>query len=408
MKKSAALLTALVLTLSGCGYAEEVNEKKFLIALGIDEGTEYNVRATFVFANPSDSGGEEGAKGSPGSDKSDILTVEAPGIFSAVKQLNRIIGKTIDMTHTKVIIFSGKTAKEGIGDYIYSFAAARDFRPNTYVCVSRCSAEKYLHKIKPSNEISLEKYFDLIMKKVSSDRIDESYLYYFYFNLADKTGGSIVPLVDINTNKLPDSSAEKNAADDFGINPKAGELVRKAENKTEVCGSAVFSGGKMVAEIGALSSDISKMIMGEFSSEYFTLRNPSAQKLTSVLLSQRSAPRIKTEIGDITKIRVTVPLNAKYVDSAPPSDAELAEFENYLSSVLSKKGNRIIKRAQTKYESDYFGFNEKLRSSFIDIPAWNSFGWNEKFKTADIKVKFIVQVTDFEELNSGEAMKGEN
>ena len=89
------------------------------------------------------------------------------------------------------------------------------------------------------------------------------------------------------------------------------------------------------------------------------LRNPSDQKLTSVLLSQRSAPRIKTEIGDITKIRVTVPLNAKYVDSAPPSDAELAEFENYLSSVLSKKSNRIIKRAQTKYESDYFGFNEK-------------------------------------------------
>ena len=84
--------------------------------------------------------------------------------------------------------------------------------------------------------------------------------------------------------------------------------------------------------------------------------------------------------------------------------------EMYLETiyVLSKKSNRIIKRAQTKYESDYFGFNEKLRSSFIDIPAWNSFRWNEKFKTADIKVKFTVQVTDFEELHSGEAMKGEN
>ena len=95
MKKSAALLTALVLTLSGCGYAEEVNEKKFLIALGIDEGTEYNVRATFVFANPSDSGGEEGAKGSPGSDKSDILTVEAPGIFPPSSSLTESSAKPL-------------------------------------------------------------------------------------------------------------------------------------------------------------------------------------------------------------------------------------------------------------------------------------------------------------------------
>lgn len=134
MKKSAALLTALVLTLSGCGYAEEVNEKKFLIALGIDKGSEYNIRATFVFANPSDSGGEEGAKGSPGSDKSDILTVEAPGIFSAVKQLNRIIGKTIDMDAHKGNYFFRQNSKRRNRRLYLQLCRRKGFPPK-YLCL---------------------------------------------------------------------------------------------------------------------------------------------------------------------------------------------------------------------------------------------------------------------------------
>lgn len=407
MKKVSAIILSAALLLSGCGYSEEVNEKKFLIALGIDKGAEYNVRATFVFANPSESGGEEGGSTPSGGDKSDVLTVEAPSVFSAVRRLNGIVGKSIDMTHTKVIVFSSETAKDGIGDYICNFAAARDFRPNTYVCVSRCSAEKYLKKVKPSNEISLEKYFDLMMKKVSSDRINESYLYYFYFNLADKTGGSIVPLVDINKNKLPEETADKRSEDDFEINIKAGEMVRKAQNSTEVLGAAVFSGGKMAAEIGSLSADISKMIIGEFSSEYYTVRNPGNGKLTSVRLLQNRAPKVKSTIGDTAKIRVTVPLDAKFVDSAPAPSNEMKQFEKYLSQTLTKKANGVVKRAQTRYGSDYFGFNEELKCHFADIPSWNAFRWEDKYKSADIKVKCIVSITDFEELSSDEASEGE-
>ena len=234
------IVTLLTATLGGCGYADEIDEQTFLVALGIDKGKKYNVRATFIFANPSEGGDKESGSGTK-SKKTDIVTVEAPGVYSAIRQLNSIKSKKIEMSHTKIIVFSKELAKEGIESFIYGFAGARDFRPNTYVCISKCSAEKYLRNVKPSQEVFVEKYFDLIMQKVAADKVNETYLYYLYYNIADKHLGSAVPLVNVNKNKLPEEEVpETEELDDFAMNLKAGELVRKSENETEVSGCCIF------------------------------------------------------------------------------------------------------------------------------------------------------------------------
>ena len=136
------------------------------MAVGIDKGDTFPVKATFVIADPSGGSDEK-----PASPKPDILSVEAPTVFSAIRKIDSIKSKTINMSHVKVVVFSDSIAKDGVGEFLSGFASSRDFRPNTYVCVSQGDAEKYLREVKPAQETFIEKYFDNIMHKVAHDKV---------------------------------------------------------------------------------------------------------------------------------------------------------------------------------------------------------------------------------------------
>ena len=141
MKKLIASLLVTCIILSGCGYGTDVENQAFVVAVGIDKGDSFPLKVTFVFANPGGGGGSGGGGGGGGeeksssSPKSDVVTIEAPTVFSAIRKLDAIKSKTLNMSHVKIVIFSDTIAQEGVKKYLSGFASSRDFRPNTYVCV---------------------------------------------------------------------------------------------------------------------------------------------------------------------------------------------------------------------------------------------------------------------------------
>ena len=313
MKKIIPLLLCLSIFLSGC-YGTDIDEQSFVIAVGIDKGKSYRVRATFVFSNPIESGGQE--KTSTAAKSTDIVTIEAPSVFSAIRKLNYIKSKKINLTPTKLIVFSEELSKEGIGDYIDGFVSSHDFRPNTYVCISTNSADKFLRSAKPVQESFLEKYYDHIIKKAVSDKVNKSYHYYLHFNFSQKSSGSLVPLVGTNKNELPKETDLKTIEnDDFALNEKAGKIMRKAENEAEISGTAVFKDDKMVASLGSFYTDIARFIGNEFYPSFYTLRNPSTGDFITIKINQHSAPDISGKIeNNNAHIKIKIPIELDYVD----------------------------------------------------------------------------------------------
>ncbi|MEE0866683.1 MAG: Ger(x)C family spore germination protein [Clostridia bacterium] len=397
MKKVIGLLLVL-LTLSSCGYGEDIDKQAFVIAVGVEEGTQYNLRTTFVFANPSSQGGEEGK--SKDSEKSeDIVTIEAPTIHSAIRRLNSVKSKKINMTHTKIIVLSEELAKKGVKSLIDGFVSARDFRPNTFVCVSVGSADEYLRSVKPKQEAFVEKYYDHMMRKVVTDSVNEAYLYYLYFNMEDGSCASIVPLVGKNEDDFPKEKTKETIYDDFAINEYAGQIAEKAENKAEITGSAIFNSDRMIGKIGSLYTDIARFIGGEFYPDNYSITNPSTNEYVTVRLLQNSKPTVKTNInGHKPTVQIKIPISIEYI---APSGIETKEesdsFLNYMCIQLENKAKELINYTQQGEGADFLGIGEAVKKHFLDINSWQSFNWRQKYKNAEIDVDFEVKTINFEE-----------
>ena len=399
MKKIIPLLLCISIVLSGC-YGIDIDEQSFVIAVGIDKGKSYRVRTTFVFSNPIESGGEE--KTSTAAKSTDIVTIEAPSVFSAVRKLNYIKSKKINLTHTKLIVFSRELAEDGIGEFVDGFVSSHDFRPNTYVCISTNSADKFLRSAKPVQESFLEKYYDHIIKKAASDKVNESYLYYLHFNFSEKSSGSLVPLVGTNKNELPKETDLKTIeSDDFALNEKAGKILRKAENEAEFSGTAIFKDDKMVASLGSFYTDIARFIGNEFYPASYTFRIPSTGDFVTVKINQHSPPDISAKLkNNNAHIKIKIPIELEYVDPlVVDTPKKSKEFTDYITSVLNKKAKYLIKKTQEDYQSDIFSLGDYLKRYFIDYKKWEKFNWKEKYKTAKIDVSFKIKYADYEEVN---------
>lgn len=400
MKKCVIVFFIVSILLSGCTYGEDVDTQAFVIAVGIDKGSAYPLKLTFVFANPSGGSSEEKTPSSP---SPDIVTVEAPTTFSAVRKLDSIKSKKINLTHTKIVVFSDEIAKDGIKNFLSGFASSRDFRPNTYLCISKGSTDKYLNSVKPSQEVFIEKYYDNIMQKVASDKVNEAYLYYLFFNVSEKFSGSLVPLVGVNNNKLSNYHAQLfTDSDDFSYEARAGEIVRDASNKAEILGAAVLKNDKMIGTLGSFQTDLARIICNEYYTRNYSITYPDAPDYVTVRLIQQTKSKIKSKIKNGNAIiDITVPLSIEYIDSGKVENDTIKSkiFCQYLSQRLDFEAKKLINASQKEFKSDFLGLGDSLKYHFSDLEAWENFKWEEKFPHAKINISFKILYADFEETN---------
>lgn len=409
MKKLIFVLLVISLIIGGCGYSTELENQAFVVAVGIDKGKQFPLKATFVFANPGGSSGGGGNSSGGGEEKSpsspspDIVTVEAPTVFSAVRKLDSIKSKAINLSHIKIIVFSDTIASEGIKKYLSGFASSRDFRPNTYICVSKGDANEYLKSVKPSQETFIEKYYDNIMHKVAADKVNEAYLYYLYFNVMEKFSGSLVPLVGVNKNEMENpASAINPGSDDFAYEARAGEILRDAKNPAEVLGAAIFRNDKMIGTLGSFQTDLARIICDEYYPRNYSIEYPEESNFVTIRLIQQKSPDIKSDIkGNQGNIHISIPVSIEYVDAGKIENHEQksAHFCKYLEEVLSEETKKLIKSSQTEFNSDILGLGDSLKIHFPDEKLWERWNWEEKYPSAKINVSFDVTYADFEEAN---------
>lgn len=407
MRKIIAVILSICVALGGCGYGTDVENQAFVVAVGIDKGDSFPLKITFVFANPggggSSGGGGGGEEKSSSTPKPDVVTVEAPTVFSGIRKLDAIKSKALNMSHVKIVVFSDSVAKEGIKEYLSGFASSRDFRPNTYVCVSQGDANEYLKSVKPAQETFIEKYYDNIMRKVAFDKVNEAYLYYLYFNVMEDFSGSLVPLVGVNKNKLDEPAPTLNPQhDDFAYEARAGEILRDADNPAEILGCAVFKNDKMIDTLGSFQTDLARIICDEYYPRNYSIAYPSKTDFVTIRLIQQKSPDIKGTVKNKNAhIHISIPVSIEYVDAGKIENnkKKSSHFCKYLEDALNKEAQKLITNAQTKYLSDILGLGEALKHQFLDMDAWRKFNWEEHFSSAQISVSFKVMYADFEEAN---------
>ena len=129
----------------------------YVVAIGIDASPQDKYSVSFQFTNvtsPTESGS---AQKSP----SIVNTVEASSLSTAINLMNTYIGKKLNLSHCKVIVFSEEIAIDGISEQIYTLMNDTQIRPSAYIVISKCDAKFYIENSKPILENLITKYYDV-------------------------------------------------------------------------------------------------------------------------------------------------------------------------------------------------------------------------------------------------------
>lgn len=158
--KKILILITIVLFLvafSSSYEALSIDKLAYVVAIGIDTSNQNKYSFSFQFTNvtsPTESGS---AEKSP----SIVNTVEASSLSTAINLMNTYIGKKLNLSHCKVIVFSEEIASNGISEQIYTLMNDTQIRPSAYIVISKCNAKYYIENSKPILENLITKYYDI-------------------------------------------------------------------------------------------------------------------------------------------------------------------------------------------------------------------------------------------------------
>lgn len=392
------ILTCALLqsVLSGCYDRREIDDLAYVMAVGFDKGKTNALRMTLQIAVPTEIGGGGGggdgsgggSDGNGGTEGSTIMVLEAPTIYTGLNMANSFIGKELNMSHAKAVIFSKELAQEGIHKYIRAIVRGREFRPNLFVVVSRTDAEDYIRNVTPQLEINPAKYYELIFRNYRYTGFTaNSQLINFYLEAESESGQAVAILAGVSEYesmediKLDNSTfSEKGRESPLEGDYKAGEIPKVGDLRSEIMGVAVFDGGTMVGELDGESTSYLLMARGELAEAYFSIPDPEIEDLYVVLnIQQNKQPVRKVTIMDgIPSIELQVKLEADIMSIQSGINYEMPEK----SKILEKAAEEFIKEGIMRYlettaelGADTSMFGNEVKKKFLTWQEWEEINW---------------------------------
>lgn len=403
-KTIAAILIIIVICVSftGCFDSREIDDLAYVIALGLDKGVSNTLKLTIQYAVPKStvSGGDSG-DGRGGGKNLDIMTLEAPSLYSALNLANNSLSREINLSHAVVIVFSEELAREGgVGKYIRGMVKGLQFRPNMYIAISRGSAEDYLKEIKPVLEVDPSKYYELNYRSYRyTGFFADSSFHRFYTHLESNSIQPVAILagVGIYTSSKEFSNTrstykEKGKPRPFEGDYKAGDIPKVADVKSEVMGLAVFDGYKMVGELDGEEASDYLMVTGEYRTANTTITDPEQNDKVVILSTKQSRkPVMKVDIIDgkpVISIKISLEGDITAIQSGINYEsAELAPMlEKKAQDHFEKDITRFLNKTAQEFHSDICGFGRIVKGRFLTRKEWDDFKWLQKYKNSTFNV----------------------
>lgn len=403
------LLLAVILVLTTSCSAREPNDIAYVVAIGFDKAENDNYLITIQYAKPTQiTGGASQEGGKSGNEIVENLAVEAPDIHSAINTANHIVSKQFSLSHSKIIVFSGEVAKDGIEDILETFSRNQEIRPDIYLAVSKEGAKEYLYDVKPVFEVNPARYYQLIYENNNSSGVPKNSGLDFYFRQMGKIRDNVVPLAGIietqesnqgsksgeesggqngqasekSQNKEQGNAHEISSGFEFKVKDYiAGQVGVNEKNKSQTMGMVIFKGTRSVFTAGSYDTLIYKIMSGDFKDGYITLRSDTDKPVT-VRAEQKRKPKIKVNTKE-KKIDIKIYLEsdlysmpANYID-----EGDIKDFEETAKDEMNKACTKFIDEVIKKNNADILGFMGHARCRFLT---------NEQF------YKFRNEIMDYE------------
>ena len=408
MKKSLALILIILLlsgTLSGCYDRRELNNLAYVVGIGLDKGSNNFIRITLQIAVPL-----EIAEGGDPEDTFFVKTIEAPSLSEGFSWFNIFLSKEINLSHSKVIVFSQELAKDGLLDLVEEIIREREIRPSAHIVISQSSSEEYFNSLEPFLETNPAIYHELIHKNyIYTGFSADISLNDFYMGMKSNAMDAVAPMIimegeivkgtpleDIIIPEEPEENGNEGAIEGP---PEGGENGDDKGSSEALVGLAVFSGGRMVGYLNAEETSYYLLTKGDFRHSYITIpKHPSglgAEGSMVLKIYQDGKPRQKVTLDQghliITQeIFLEADLFHTERDAINFEGDKLDELEGRAKEFL-EKGILNYLNYTRELGTDINGYGRFVKGNFLTWAQWEDFDWLNKYKDAqfdlDVRVK---------------------
>ncbi|MBC8014431.1 MAG: Ger(x)C family spore germination protein [Sporomusaceae bacterium] len=387
-------LIVLSILLAGCNGSRELDEIANVIAIGLDTAEQEGMmRVTYQFAVPQ----AEGGTGEVG--KATVLTTNT--VSTIAEALNIINSQTAlmpSMSHTKVIILGEEMAHKRLDSLLAPFLRYREYRGSMFVVVARGTAKEVLEKNKPVFTTSVSKYYEEMMATGDyAGYFLRTSIHQYYVRTKSHSGQPYMALVAINPDTGEGEISNKKVPGGKTSGYKAGDIPRQGGNVMEFAGTAIFSGDKMVGELSTTETRMLAMLLGEYNNGFLSVEDPLDSKFfVNINLRLGSKPKIRVAlVEDRPVIHVSILLEGDISNIGSGINYEEKEYltllEAQISRVIQEEMLNLIIRTQG-LDSDVAGFGYYLRPAFNTNQEFEQYGWNGKYRQADVFVDIKTQI----------------
>ena len=385
------------LFLSGCWDQTAIEERAYVVALGIDKAENENqIKITYLITNPELSKQEVSTSEPP----QEIITFAANDIISAKNMANTVIAKQITYNLVGSIIVSEEVAKEGrFINLIYDAVKEKDIKRSIPLIVTKENASTFLIENKPKLETRFHKYLKLILEYGNESGYIPNSTLHTFFRITEADQNLYLGIY--GTTKTTKDTGKVHDEDSF----LAGDFHIEGEtNKTQFSGSAIFKKGKMVGTLTGEETRISILLnntlkLGDIINTYPDPNNKDKRISTRVMKREKNNIEMNLS-GVIPTINLDVPIYLEVLSDPTMvnygSDEEKKEeLKKYLEELHVKKINKLIKKMQEEYKGEPFGWSLIARKHFKSIPEFEAYNWMEKFSDMEVNVSVDITLAKF-------------
>lgn len=385
------LIIIFILAFSSSYSSLSIDNLAYVLAIAIDTSDDNKLEVSFQFTTPvsPESGSTE--KPTP-----IINTVTASSLSNAINLVNGYLGKQINMSHCKVIIFSEDLASQGISDQIYTLINDTQVRPSANIVISKCSAKYYLEQTKPQLENLISKYYEIFTSSSKfTGYMPDATIGYFFNILNCGTCEPHAILGGVNEG-TPTNNEEIDSQKDYTI--KANNSSITGENGAENIGVAVFKGDKIVGELNALETIAFLNIRNDLDRFLISVPDPeNSNNYIDIYMTPLKSTNIKVDTSSQTpyiKIKCefagriySMSENAKYL-----SPEVLDSISNSCNSYLESAFSDFLYRTSKEFQSDISGIGKYALKNFFTTEQFEDYSWLDNYKNAFFDVEIDTSV----------------
>lgn len=413
------LVIVFLYAFSASYTSDSVDNISYVIALAVDENEgEKNLQVTFEFMDTSTFSKE----GSSETKSAIIDTVNASSINSAINILNAYIGKQINLSHCKVVVFSDKFAKKGINAEVSELMNNIQVRPSTNLIICKGNALEYIQKSTSQLEKILTKYYDIFPNSSEYTGYTSNIMIGDFYNyLTTKECGNLAILGGLNPTISPSNSsgnpsnetADGSSSGNSSSNSSSKKSKEKPDNSsslsemisgnapilgergTENIGLAVIKDGIYIGDLSALDTLCHTLINGEVNSFLLTINNTEIyEHYLDIELFENMSPKISVDIeNDNPKINIDIKLIGRISGikdginySDEPNSLDLDKISKVAEQTIQKHIENYLNKTTTKFKCDIDYFYNHAKRKFLYLQDWKNYDWSSKYPNSKFNV----------------------